>query len=107
MLFCSVIIKIKRKEKNYKPLIYFFGKISFGEDDFQKVLVYQPTFNILGLKEDKGNEHVIGWKSKGIYDYYYYEYIIFDLDSLQRNSLNYCFFGAMNIVKNRDEKVCI
>ena len=28
---------------------------------------YEPTLNTLELKEDKGTDYVIGWKSKGIY----------------------------------------
>ena len=29
--------------------------------------VYQPTFNVLELKNDKGTEYIISWNSKGIY----------------------------------------
>ena len=31
------------------------------------MFVYLPTRNILELKEDKGTDYVICWKSKGIY----------------------------------------
>ena len=31
------------------------------------MFVYQPPFNTLELKEDKGTDYVIGWKSKGVY----------------------------------------
>ena len=31
------------------------------------MFVYQPTLNILELKEDKSTEYVISWKSKGLY----------------------------------------
>ena len=31
------------------------------------MFVYQPTFNVLELKEDKDTEYIIGWKSKGVY----------------------------------------
>ena len=30
--------------------------------------INQPTLNMLELKEDKSNEYVIGWKSKGVYN---------------------------------------
>ena len=33
-----------------------------------RVFVYQPLFNMLELKKDKGTEYVIGWKSKGVYN---------------------------------------
>ena len=29
--------------------------------------VYQPTLNTLELKEDKGTDYVVGWKSEGVY----------------------------------------
>ena len=29
--------------------------------------VYQPTFNVLELKNDKVTEYIISWNSKGIY----------------------------------------
>ena len=29
---------------------------------------YQPTFNALELKIDKGTEHIIGWKLEGSYN---------------------------------------
>ena len=32
------------------------------------MFVYQPTFNVLELKIDKGAEYIIGWKSKGYYN---------------------------------------
>ena len=31
------------------------------------MFVYQPTFNVLKLKIDKGKEYITGWKSKGLY----------------------------------------
>ena len=33
----------------------------------QNMFVYQPTFNMLELKIDKGTEYIIGWKPKGVY----------------------------------------
>ena len=32
------------------------------------MLVYQPTFNTLELKKDKGTGYVIGFKSKGLFE---------------------------------------
>ena len=32
------------------------------------MFVYQPTFNMLELKIDKGTEYIIGWKPKGVYN---------------------------------------
>ena len=48
-------------------LSYFLGKVFFGNDSFQNMFVHQPTSNTLELKEDKGTEYVISWKSKGVY----------------------------------------
>ena len=39
----------------------------FGDDDFQNMFVYQPTFNTLKLKKDKNTEYVIGWESKRLF----------------------------------------
>ena len=43
--------------------VFFF----FGEFGFQNTFVYLPAFNTLGLKEDKGIDHVTVWKSKEIF----------------------------------------
>ena len=48
-------------------LSYFLGKFFFGDDGSQNMFVYQPTLNTIGLKEDKGTDYFVGWKSKGIY----------------------------------------
>ena len=48
-------------------LSYFLGNIFFGDDGFQNMFVYQLTFSTLELTDDKGNDYVIGWKSKGVY----------------------------------------
>ena len=45
---------------------YFHGKILLGDDGFQNMLVYQPTFNRLELKKDKRSDYVIGWKQKSL-----------------------------------------
>ena len=31
------------------------------------MFVYQPTLNILELKEEKCTDYIIDWKSKGVY----------------------------------------
>ena len=31
------------------------------------LFVYQPTFSILELKEDKSTDYLIDWKPKGVY----------------------------------------
>ena len=33
------------------------------------MFVYQPTFNMLQLKTDKGTEYITGWKSKGFFEW--------------------------------------
>ena len=38
----------------------------FGDDSFQFMFVYQPTFNTLELKKDKDTNYVIGWKSESL-----------------------------------------
>ena len=40
----------------------------FGNDGFQNVFIYQPTFSTLNIKYEKTSENAIGWKSKGIYN---------------------------------------
>ena len=48
---------------------FFVGRIYFTiVDGSQNMFFYQPTFNVLELKNDKGTEYIISWKSKGIYD---------------------------------------
>ena len=48
---------------------FFLGRIYFTiVDGSQNMFFYQPTFNVLELKNDKGTEYIISWKSKGIYD---------------------------------------
>ena len=40
-------------------LIYFLYKNSFGDDGFQNMFGYQPTFEKLELQEDNGAEYGI------------------------------------------------
>ena len=47
---------------------FFLARIYFTSDDgSQNMFVYQPTFNVLDLKNHEGTEYIISWKSKGIY----------------------------------------
>ena len=36
--------------------------------DLKTRLVYQPTLNTLELKNDKGTDYVVSWKSNGVYN---------------------------------------
>ena len=45
----------------------FLGRIYFtGNDGSQNMFVYQPTFNVLELKNDKCTEYIISCKLKGL-----------------------------------------
>ena len=53
-----------------KDYNFLLGRIYFISDDgFQNIFFYQPSFNVLELKIDKGAEYIIGWKPKGVYNY--------------------------------------
>ena len=41
-------------------LVYFLGKIVFGDDGFQNMCFYQTTVSTLELKEKKDTEYLIG-----------------------------------------------
>ena len=41
--------------------------IELENDGFQKIIVYQPTFDTLELKKDISIDYVLSWKSKGVY----------------------------------------
>ena len=48
---------------------FFIGRIYFTSNDgSQNTFVYQPTFDTLELKKVKGTDHVLSWKSKGVYN---------------------------------------
>ena len=55
---------------------YFLGKILFGDDCSQNISVYQPPFSMLGLKEEKGNESVISWKFKYLFESNFSHYMV-------------------------------
>ena len=48
-------------------LSYVLGKTLFGDDVSQNMFTYWPRFNKLELKEDKGTDYILNWKSKGVY----------------------------------------
>ena len=48
-------------------LSYYIGKKVFSNDGFQNMFDYQPIFNMLELKKEKGADYIIDWKSKGMY----------------------------------------
>ena len=48
---------------------YFYGKNVFGDDGFQSMFVYQPTFNTLESKKEKGIGYGNGWKSKYLFEF--------------------------------------
>ena len=51
-----------------KKYNFLLGRMYFtGNVGFQNMLVHQPTFSMLQLKEDKGTDYVISWISKGVY----------------------------------------
>ena len=60
--------KLKTVSVDLKIEVILLLKIVFVDDDFQNVFVYQPALNTLELKEDKGTEYVIGWKSERLYN---------------------------------------
>ena len=48
---------------------FFIGRIYFTSNDgSQNTFVYQPIFDTLELKKDKGTDYVLSWKSKGVYN---------------------------------------
>ena len=49
---------------------FFIGRIYFTSNDgSQNTFVYQPTFDTLELKKDKGTDYVLSWKSKGMFNF--------------------------------------
>ena len=54
----------------YRQKSIFFCQLEIyftGNDGFQIMFVCQATFSMLQLKKDKGIDHIIIWKSKGVY----------------------------------------
>ena len=59
------------------------------------MFVYQPTFNMFELKEDKDTEYVVGWKSKRV--------------SASKLTLFYIFgykTGISSTIPSQDEERC-
>ena len=47
--------------------VFFFWKFVLGDYGSQNMFDYQPTLDMLELKEDKWTDYVVGWKWKGLY----------------------------------------
>ena len=48
---------------------FLLGRMYFTSNDgSQNTFVYQPNFDAVELKKDKGIDYVLSWKSKGIYN---------------------------------------
>ena len=48
---------------------FFFNKMYFTSNEWsQNTLAYQPTFDTLELKKDKGTDYVLSWKPKSVYN---------------------------------------
>ena len=56
------IVKLKTFDLSYFLDIFFLS-----DDGSQNMFVYQPTLNTLKLKEGKGTDHILSWRSKGVY----------------------------------------
>ena len=56
-------LEVKKKLENLMTKVYnfFLERICFTSNDgSQNRFVYQPTFNVLKLKIDKGSEYILG-----------------------------------------------
>ena len=56
-------LKVEKKLESLitKDYNFFLGRVYFTSNDgSQNMFVCQPTFNVLELKIDKGNEYIIG-----------------------------------------------
>ena len=62
--------KLSKKAETISTKYYsfFLGRMYFTSDGSQNKFVYQPTFNVLELKIDKGTKYGIGWKSKRLFN---------------------------------------
>ena len=38
-----------------------------GDDGLQNMFIYQPIFDMLEIKKDKGTDYVLSWKSYGVF----------------------------------------
>ena len=56
--------------------VIFMVNIFFGDEGFQNMFIYQPTFNTLELKIDKGAESVTGWTSKVLFEWNFFHYMV-------------------------------
>ena len=63
-------LKVQKKLNSLitKDYNFFLGRIYITSNDgSQNMFIYQPIFNVLGLK-NKSTEYIISWKSKGAYN---------------------------------------
>ena len=52
-----------------KDYNFFLGRIYFTSNDgYQNMFIYQPTFDMLELRKNKGTENIIGSEWKGVYN---------------------------------------
>ena len=43
-------------------------RLTIGDDGFQKRFVYQPTINMVYVRQVNNEYHIFAWKSNGIYN---------------------------------------
>ena len=72
---CSTNKREDRKNTNVWFKL-FYWQIFFVYDGFLHLFVYQPTFNTIDLKEDKGTENDFDWKLKGLNISYFTLYCV-------------------------------
>ena len=54
-----------RKDHNF-----FLARMYFTNNDgSQNTFIYRPTLDMLELKKDEGTDHVLSWKSNGVYNF--------------------------------------
>ena len=64
-------LEVQKKVNSWltKDYNFFLGRTYFKNNDrCQNMIVYQPTLDILELKNGKGTDYVFDWKSKGLYN---------------------------------------
>ena len=60
-------VQVKLNSLTIKDYNFFFYRIYFiSNDGSQNTFIHQPTFDTLELKQDKGTDYVLSWKSKGV-----------------------------------------
>ena len=84
------------------------GRIHFSSDD-GSLFVYQSTFNVLELKNDKGRKYIISWKSKGLYNSKLIALHGAFLSNVKyfRNKIEIQFNNEQNVIEHNDYKTKI